>query len=130
MSGPLTRVLKGLVRGYQLVVSPWFAPTCRYYPSCSSYALDSLDVHGAGKGAVLAGWRLLRCNPWSEGGIDPVAQSGLSLRQALSQARGRSTIESSDAREPASTDETNGLERADETRVNAHPSRRATHGNL
>ncbi|MFV0252930.1 MAG: membrane protein insertion efficiency factor YidD [Beutenbergiaceae bacterium] len=66
------RALAGVVRGYQLIVSPWFAPTCRYYPSCSSYAIGALRVHGAVKGSGLAIWRLLRCNPWSRGGVDHV----------------------------------------------------------
>jgi putative membrane protein insertion efficiency factor len=69
---PLTLLLVGLVRGYQLIVSPWFAPRCKYYPSCSSYALTALRVHGPVRGTGLAAWRLLRCNPWSLGGVDPV----------------------------------------------------------
>lgn len=83
MSGPTppsggiaARALAGMVRGYQLIVSPWFAPTCRYYPSCSSYAIGSLRTHGAIKGSALAGWRLLRCNPWSRGGVDHVPERG------------------------------------------------------
>lgn len=70
--GLLQRVLIKAVRGYQLVVSPWFAPTCRYYPSCSRYAIDALSTHGAVKGLVMSAWRLLRCNPWSRGGVDVV----------------------------------------------------------
>lgn len=74
--GLVARALAGLVRGYQLIVSPWFAPTCRYYPSCSSYAIGALRTHGALKGTALAGWRLLRCNPWSRGGVDHVPPRG------------------------------------------------------
>ncbi|MFV0426641.1 MAG: membrane protein insertion efficiency factor YidD [Beutenbergiaceae bacterium] len=66
------RMLTGCVRGYQLIVSPWFAPTCRYYPSCSAYAITALRTHGAVKGTGLALWRVLRCNPWSRGGVDHV----------------------------------------------------------
>lgn len=75
---PLTLVLVGLVRAYQLVVSPWFGPTCKYYPSCSAYALTALEVHGPLRGTRLALWRLLRCNPWSDGGVDhvPAAHAG------------------------------------------------------
>ncbi|MBZ2197004.1 membrane protein insertion efficiency factor YidD [Occultella gossypii] len=62
----------GLVRGYQLIVSPWFAPTCRYYPSCSAYAIDALRKRGPVVGIGLAIWRVLRCNPWSAGGVDHV----------------------------------------------------------
>lgn len=70
--GLVARLLTGIVRGYQLIVSPWFAPTCRYYPSCSAYAIEALRVHGAIRGTGLAIWRLLRCNPWSHGGVDHV----------------------------------------------------------
>jgi len=69
---PVTWVLTGLVRAYQLIVSPWFAPRCRYYPSCSAYGLESLRRHGPVTGTVLATWRVLRCNPWSAGGVDHV----------------------------------------------------------
>lgn len=69
---PLTWVLTGLVRGYQLIVSPWLAPRCRYYPSCSAYGLEALQEHGPLTGTVLAVWRVLRCNPWSAGGVDQV----------------------------------------------------------
>ncbi len=68
----IARALTGLVRGYQLIVSPWFAPTCRYYPSCSAYAVGALQTHGAIRGLGLATWRILRCNPWSKGGVDHV----------------------------------------------------------
>ena len=69
---PLTWALTGVVRGYQLIVSPWFAPRCRYYPSCSAYAVEALRQHGPFTGTVLAFWRVLRCNPWSSGGVDQV----------------------------------------------------------
>jgi putative membrane protein insertion efficiency factor len=69
---PLTLLLMGLIRGYQLIVSPWYPPRCKYYPSCSAYALTALRVHGVVKGTGLAAWRLLRCNPWSLGGVDLV----------------------------------------------------------
>lgn len=65
-------LLIGLVRGYQLLISPMLGPTCRYYPSCSAYAVQALQVHGAFKGTWLAGRRLLRCHPWSPGGVDHV----------------------------------------------------------
>lgn len=70
--GLAARALAGIMRGYQLVVSPWFAPRCRYYPSCSTYAIGALRTHGALRGTGLAIWRVLRCNPWSRGGVDPV----------------------------------------------------------
>lgn len=69
-------VLIGLIRAYQLVVSPLLGPRCKYYPSCSSYGLEAVRTHGAMTGAALAAWRVLRCNPWSYGGVDEVPQPG------------------------------------------------------
>ncbi|WP_436701986.1 membrane protein insertion efficiency factor YidD [Nocardioides sp. BYT-33-1] len=69
---PVTWVLVGLVRGYQLLVSPLLGPTCRYYPSCSAYAVQALQRHGALRGSWLAVRRLLRCHPWAPGGVDHV----------------------------------------------------------
>jgi uncharacterized protein len=66
------RVVVGLLRLYQRVVSPLYGPTCRFYPSCSQYALVAVERHGVLRGAGLAGWRLLRCNPWNPGGVDDV----------------------------------------------------------
>ena len=65
-------VLIGLLKVYRLVISPLYGNVCRYYPSCSAYALRAVSVHGAIKGSWLAGRRLLRCHPWSPGGYDPV----------------------------------------------------------
>jgi putative membrane protein insertion efficiency factor len=64
--------LIGAVRAYQLLVSPLLGPTCRYYPSCSAYAVEALRTHGAARGSWLAVRRLLRCHPWSPGGVDHV----------------------------------------------------------
>ncbi len=61
-----------LVKFYKKCISPLKAPCCKYYPSCSSYALEAFEKHGAVKGLILAVWRILRCNPWSMGGIDHV----------------------------------------------------------
>jgi putative membrane protein insertion efficiency factor len=61
-----------LLRGYQTFVSPMRPPTCRYYPSCSQYAVIAIQRHGVVRGSALAGWRLLRCNPWTRGGVDDV----------------------------------------------------------
>jgi putative membrane protein insertion efficiency factor len=60
----------GLVHAYRLVLSPLFGGRCKYYPSCSQYALDALREFGFFRGTVLAAWRVLRCNPWSHGGVD------------------------------------------------------------
>lgn len=61
-----------LVRGYQLLISPLFPPSCRFYPSCSHYALEALNTHGAVRGGWLAIRRIGRCHPFTPGGYDPV----------------------------------------------------------
>jgi hypothetical protein len=65
------------IRLYQKLVSPLFGSRCRYYPSCSEYAAQAIQRFGILRGLVLAGWRLLRCNPWSAGGVDPVEDQRL-----------------------------------------------------
>lgn len=65
-------LLIGLVRAYQLTVSPMLGPTCRFYPSCSAYAVGALREHGAIRGTWLAVRRVFRCHPWNPGGVDPV----------------------------------------------------------
>jgi len=66
------RSLVGLIRLYQKYISPLSGPRCRFYPSCSRYAVEAVEIHGALKGSALAIWRLLRCNPWNLGGVDDV----------------------------------------------------------
>jgi putative membrane protein insertion efficiency factor len=61
-----------LIKGYRYLVSPWLGASCRFEPSCSTYALRAIERHGAFAGTALAGWRLLRCHPWCDGGCDPV----------------------------------------------------------
>jgi uncharacterized protein len=65
------------VRVYQRVISPAFPSRCKYYPTCSEYAVQAIESYGILRGAVLAGWRLLRCNPFSHGGYDPVTAQSL-----------------------------------------------------
>jgi len=65
------------VRLYRRVISPALPRRCKYHPSCSAYALQAIQTYGILRGVVLAGWRLLRCNPWSHGGLDPVEQQRL-----------------------------------------------------
>ena len=65
------------IRLYQRLVSPALGQRCKYYPSCSNYALQAIRRYGILRGLVLAGWRLLRCNPWSHGGLDPVENQRL-----------------------------------------------------
>jgi uncharacterized protein len=60
------------VRFYRRTISPLLAPRCRYHPSCSGYAVEAVESYGILRGGILAVWRLLRCNPWSLGGYDPV----------------------------------------------------------
>jgi uncharacterized protein len=64
--------LMGLVKGYRLLISPWLGSNCRFEPSCSTYSLQALSQHGAAAGSYLTLRRLVRCQPWCEGGHDPV----------------------------------------------------------
>jgi putative membrane protein insertion efficiency factor len=66
------QILIGFIRAYQLILSPWLGPRCRFYPSCSCYAHAAIEKHGALRGGWLALRRLLRCHPFNEGGYDPV----------------------------------------------------------
>ncbi|MDR1061323.1 MAG: membrane protein insertion efficiency factor YidD [Clostridiales bacterium] len=66
------RLLIAIIKVYRKYISPLKKPCCRYYPTCSEYALQAVLKHGFFKGSLMAAWRLLRCNPFSRGGIDPV----------------------------------------------------------
>jgi putative membrane protein insertion efficiency factor len=66
----VSRVALGAIWLYQLIVSPLLGERCKYHPTCSQYAAGAVREFGVARGAVLAGWRLLRCNPWSHGGVD------------------------------------------------------------
>jgi putative membrane protein insertion efficiency factor len=68
----LGRLFMALIRLYQRVLSPALPRRCKYEPSCSAYAIDAIRTFGVARGVVLAAWRLLRCNPFSHGGYDPV----------------------------------------------------------
>ena len=72
VKGILSRFLKLIIRFYQVCISPLFPPCCRYYPTCSNYALKAIEKHGAIKGSFYATKRILRCNPFHAGGYDPV----------------------------------------------------------
>ena len=65
------------IRLYRRLISPALGQRCKYHPSCSAYAMQAIRTYGILRGVVLAGWRLLRCNPWSHGGFDPVEQQRL-----------------------------------------------------
>jgi len=69
-----------LVKGYRFFFSSWLGNHCRFEPSCSQYALDALDRHGALYGSLLIIWRLLRCQPWCKGGYDPVPEKSWGKR--------------------------------------------------
>ena len=68
----MSRLLVWILRGYQLAISPMLGQNCRFYPSCSQYAIEALRLHGAARGSALAARRVGRCHPWNEGGHDPV----------------------------------------------------------
>lgn len=63
-----------IIKFYRKFISPLFPARCKYYPSCSKYALDAYKMHGFFKGTLLTVWRILRCNPWSLGGVDHVPE--------------------------------------------------------
>ena len=68
----MSQLLVLLVRLYQWTLRPFIGAQCRFEPSCSEYAVEALRLHGAVRGTGLAAWRVLRCNPWTPGGLDPV----------------------------------------------------------
>ncbi|MCD6165973.1 membrane protein insertion efficiency factor YidD [candidate division KSB1 bacterium] len=61
-----------IIKGYQIIIAPLLPPSCRFYPSCSQYAIETLNKYNVFKSLLLIGWRILRCNPWNPGGYDPV----------------------------------------------------------
>lgn len=71
----MKRVLLALVRGYRIAISPLFAPRCRFLPTCSDYAVQAIERHGALAGACLAARRFVRCHPFNPGGIDEVPET-------------------------------------------------------
>ncbi len=74
---PLKSVFLAAIRGYQLVISPGLPGRCKYYPSCSQYTLEAIRDYGVARGSILGVWRILRCNPLSYGGYDPVSRQRL-----------------------------------------------------
>jgi putative membrane protein insertion efficiency factor len=97
---PLAWALRALVQAYRWTISPLLGPSCRYYPTCSAYALDALDEHGAMRGAWLATKRICRCHPWHDGGYDPVPR-----RPDLAGARHAGAADSSSASAGARSDD-------------------------
>jgi uncharacterized protein len=87
LSGWLTwprRGLIALVKVYRLLLSPWLGNSCRFEPTCSAYAIEALERHGAVAGTGLAAWRILRCHPWCSAGHDPVPASPLPVVRLFS----------------------------------------------
>jgi uncharacterized protein len=84
----VSALMRGIIRGYQLLISPVLPPSCRYLPSCSDYAIEALARHGALHGGSLALRRLARCHPWGGSGYDPVP-ARLSAKAAKAAERGR-----------------------------------------
>ena len=71
--GLIKKILVFLIRTYQVTISPRFSHgSCRYTPTCSQYMLEAIEIHGVFKGCLLGIWRIMRCNPFSKGGWDPV----------------------------------------------------------
>jgi uncharacterized protein len=95
----LTAILIAPIRFYQRFISPAFAPRCRYYPTCSNYAVEAIRELGPVRGSILAGWRLLRCNPFSHGGIDELSDRRL-FRKVPTRSERRSAGPASPSRRP------------------------------
>lgn len=100
----MRRLVVWLLRGYKFAISPLFGQTCRFYPSCSSYAIEAVETHGAIKGSWLAMRRLSRCHPWNPGGVDHVPGS----RRAMLSAEYRSEDPSDPTSQPAGARTTQG----------------------
>jgi uncharacterized protein len=77
VTGALRTLVTAPVRLYQRAISPALPSRCKYYPTCSEYAVQAVRSYGVFRGVVLAAWRLLRCNPWSHGGVDFVEDQKL-----------------------------------------------------
>lgn len=88
---PMATLLSAPIRAYRLLLSPWLGTQCRFTPTCSAYALQALEHHGAWRGAALAGWRVMRCHPWCQGGHDPVAGAPMAGLQATADTAPRAS---------------------------------------
>ena len=83
MGAPFRALAVGLIRLYRATLSGWLGGQCRFYPTCSRYAEDAIREQGAGKGSLLAVWRVLRCNPFGSGGIDRVPGSPIQYESVI-----------------------------------------------
>lgn len=77
----IQQILVFLIKGYRLTLSPWLGSSCRFTPTCSAYALEALNTFGAAKGSYLTLRRVSRCQPWCEGGHDPLIKTPTLARQ-------------------------------------------------
>lgn len=68
----MKELLIGCIKSYKKHISPYFVRSCRYFPTCSEYAAEAIESYGVFRGTIMALWRILRCNPFSRGGVDPV----------------------------------------------------------
>lgn len=75
LGSPVAAVAVGVIRTYQWTIRPMIGANCRFWPSCSDYGIEAFRTHGALRGGALTARRILRCNPWHEGGVDPVPPS-------------------------------------------------------
>jgi uncharacterized protein len=89
LSSALRELLLLPLHAYRRLISPALAPRCKYYPSCSAYTVQAVRELGVARGAVLGAWRLARCNPWSHGGVDELADRRLFRGTPLRSERGR-----------------------------------------
>ena len=81
-------IVRLLHRGYKRTLSPWIGQECRFYPTCSDYALEAIERRGAVRGTCLAFYRILRCNPWGGSGFDPVpTDSNLKIKEEVLDGR-------------------------------------------
>ena len=99
-------LLIGFLKLYRMFISPLYGNVCRFYPSCSAYALEAVQVHGAMRGSWLAARRLARCHPWNPGGYDPVPPKDVKHKSGDSDAEVTAHTVTDDAGESADRSET------------------------
>lgn len=87
--GLMAQVLLFLLRAYRLLLSAWIGNACRFEPTCSRYAMQAIEQHGAAHGAYLATRRVLRCHPWCDGGLDPVPTTNAWRRASTATLKNR-----------------------------------------
>lgn len=85
----MKHIARFLILFYKKFISPLFPKSCKYYPTCSAYALEAYERHGFIKGTILSVWRILRCNPFSRGGVDKVPESFSIIESVKKKLRGR-----------------------------------------